>query len=70
MKSPWTKKNPWLSMYLSGANAVAGAARSRASSEFRRQANTMMTAGVKQMIGLWSTVLSGQPAKRKSRKKR
>jgi hypothetical protein len=26
MKNPWTKKNPLLSMWLSGANAVAGSA--------------------------------------------
>ena len=28
MANPWTKKNPLLSMWLSGANAVAGKARS------------------------------------------
>ncbi len=27
MANPWTKKNPLLSMWLSGANAVAGKAR-------------------------------------------
>ena len=43
MKNPWIKKNPLLSMWMSGANAVFGAARSRATAEARRQAVTMMS---------------------------
>lgn len=70
MKSPWTKKNPLLSMYLSGANAVAGAARGRAAAEFRRQATAMATTGVKQVIGFWSDVLNGPPPRRRRRKPR
>lgn len=37
MKNPWLKKNPMLSMWLSGANAVAGAARSRVTAEGKRR---------------------------------
>ncbi|WP_316157752.1 hypothetical protein [Cupriavidus sp. BIC8F] len=33
MKNPWLKKNPMLSMWLSGANGVIGAARERAMAE-------------------------------------
>ena len=51
--NPWTKKNPWLSMWLSGANAAMGASRSRASAEMRRQASLAMTEGVEQMTRLW-----------------
>ena len=29
MKNPWTRKNPIMSMWLSGANAIAGSVRSR-----------------------------------------
>ena len=66
MKNPWVKKNPYLSMWLSGANAVAGAARSRATAEVRRQTATLMTQSNRQMVELWSDVL-GVP--RKKRKK-
>jgi hypothetical protein len=69
MKNPWTKKNPFLSMWLSGANSVAGKARSRATAEGRRQASGMMTETTKQIIDFWSAgMLSKPPAKR--RKKR
>lgn len=58
MKNPWTKKNPFLSMWLSGANAVAGAARSRMTAEANRQAATMMSEGVKQMTRFWTALLT------------
>jgi hypothetical protein len=68
MKNPWTKKNPFLSMWLSGANAVAGAARGRATSQAKRQAASAMTKGTKQMTKLWADALA--PAPRRKRKSR
>jgi hypothetical protein len=68
MKNPWTKKNPFLSMWLSGANAVLGSARSRAIAERKRQTATMMTKGTKQMASFWTSVLT--PSSTKKRKKR
>jgi hypothetical protein len=69
MKNPWIKKNPLLSMWLSGANAVAGSARSRATAEAKRQAATMMTHGVKQIARFWSVALT-PPASAKKKKRR
>lgn len=69
MKNPWLKKNPYLSMWLSGANAIAGAARSRATAEARRQAATLMTQGNRQMVELWGDVL-GVPRKKRKKKPR
>ena len=37
MANPMTKKNPFLSMWLSAANAWAGAARGLATAEAKRQ---------------------------------
>lgn len=37
MNNPWLKKNPWLSMWLSGANAIFGTARSVAAAQLQRQ---------------------------------
>jgi hypothetical protein len=37
MASPWLKKNPLMSMWLSSANAAAGRARSMASAEASKQ---------------------------------
>ncbi|WP_290659245.1 hypothetical protein [Aquabacterium sp.] len=41
-----------MSMWLSGANAAIGSARGRVTDESKRQANTMVTEGTKQMIAL------------------
>jgi hypothetical protein len=37
MRNPWVKKNPFLSMWMSGMNTVLGAARGHASAAARRQ---------------------------------
>lgn len=67
MKNPWTKKNPFLSMWLSGANAIAGSARSRALAESRRQTSTALTKGAKQMTDFWTGALLTPPPKRKKK---
>jgi hypothetical protein len=54
MKNPWIKKNPFLSMWLSGANAVLGTARVRATAEGRRQATNMMNQAAKNMTQMWT----------------
>ena len=66
MKNPWTKKNPLLSMWLSGANAVASSVRGRAIAEGKRQ----MAKGAKQATTFWSAALVPAPTKRKKRKAR
>ena len=68
MANPWTKKNPLLSMWLSGANAVAGKARSAGAAEARRQ----QTGLVKEAARLWSGAwLAGtKPETKKAKPKR
>ena len=46
MKNPWMKKNPFLSMWLSGANAVAGSARGHATAAAKRGATAFWTAAL------------------------
>jgi hypothetical protein len=66
MQNPWLKKNPMMSMWLSGANAVMGSARSRATAEGKRQAATIMAEGTKQMVSFWTGgVMASPPRKRK-----
>lgn len=63
--NPWTKKNPLLSMWLSGANALAGTARSAGTAEARRQQTRL----AKQAASFWSGAwLTG--AKPKSKRRR
>lgn len=70
MKNPWIKKNPLLSMWLSGANAVVGSARGRATAEAKRQAATMTTSAAKQVVSFWTGgLLAPIPAKRKKKRR-
>lgn len=71
MKNPWIKKNPLLSMWLSGANAVAGSIRGSATAAAKRQARSAMNKGVKQATDFWTgasmPATSAAPKKRKRR---
>ncbi|MFS8975892.1 hypothetical protein PO002_15520 [Cupriavidus necator] len=71
MKNPWLKKNPMLSMWLSGANAVAGAARSRATAEGKRQAALATSSMIKSASDAWIAALTPvAPKKKRTRTKR
>jgi hypothetical protein len=69
VRNPWLKKNPFLSIWLSGANAVAGSARSRMSAEARRQ-TTMMTANLAKDIARFWFGAQIAPPKRKRKIRR
>jgi hypothetical protein len=72
MKNPWLKKNPFLSMWMSGANSMLGAARGTATAQARRHAASMMSEGTQQMLRFWTGALAppSASAKRKRRKSR
>ena len=63
MTNPWLKKNPWLSMWLSGANAALGSTRGHATAEAKRQAGAMTSNAVSQGMRFWASVMA--PPKRK-----
>ena len=70
MKNPWTKKNPFLSMWLSGANAVAGSVRSRATAETKRQAAIATSRATRQMTDFWVDAFTPPALKTTKRKKK
>ena len=45
MSNPWLKKNPFMSMWLSGANSVANSARGQLAAEAKRQSSAAITKG-------------------------
>lgn len=59
MSNPWLKKNPFMSMWLSGAHSVAGAGRGRIAAEAKRQSQAAMTQATNEMFGLWTDALTG-----------
>ena len=69
MTNPWLKKNPFLSMWLSGANAVAGSARGRIASEVKRQSTIAVNSAASDMFTMWTDAMAASRAP-KRRKKR
>ena len=70
MAKPWTKKNPILSLALSGANAWAGAARGLMIKQARRQRAAAMRAGTKQVASFWTAALNPPSVGAKKAKRR
>ena len=66
MTNPWLKKNPFMSMWLSGFNSAAGSMRGHVASEAKRQAASATTKATKDIFGLWTTTLA--PAKGRKRR--
>ena len=67
MKNPWLKKNPFLSMWLSGANRVASHARSQASAEASRQSKQITEQGAREVMKFWTSALLPPGSKRRKR---
>ena len=64
-----TMKNPFMSMFLSGANKVAGSARAQATAAVKRES----AKNTKQMTKAWTDAmfpLAAAPAKKKSTRKK
>ena len=72
MKNPWVKKNPFMSLWLSGANRVAGKARGQIAATIKRESakasREASAAGTKQVLDFWRTALGGAASGRKKRR--
>jgi hypothetical protein len=66
--NPWMKKNPLLSMWLSGANAVAGRARSAGAAEAKRQQTSLIKEASRFWGGAW--LADSKPSAKKAKPKR
>jgi len=69
MKNPWLKKSPFLSMWLSGANAVASHARSQAAAEASRQAKHVTDQGSREVVKFWTNVWQSSTGASKRKKR-
>lgn len=70
MANPWLKKNPFMSMWLSGANAAAGSLRGRAAGHMKREASTAMVKATQDVFDFWTAGLMAPPAKKRTRRRR
>lgn len=66
MRNPWLKKNPLLSMWLSGANTVMSHARVQA----RRASTTAAKKATRDAVTLWTSAWMPAPPKPRRRKRR
>ncbi|HXD07175.1 MAG TPA: hypothetical protein VN680_14055 [Burkholderiaceae bacterium] len=69
MANPWLKKNPFMSVWLTGANAAAGSLRGHATAAAKRQATSAMTQATKTFVEAWSFGLA-PPVKPRKRRRR
>lgn len=68
MANPWLKKNPFMSMWLSAANSVAGKARGQATAQAKRAGRTATTQMTNSMLDLWTAPLKAG-SKRRAKKR-
>jgi hypothetical protein len=70
MANPWLKKNPFMSMWLSGANAAAGSLRGRAAGHMKREAGTVMAKATQEVFDFWTAGLVATPPQKRARRRR
>lgn len=68
MSNPWLKKNPFMSMWLSSANRIAGSLRGQATAQVKRQAKAAVTEATRENLKLWSG--APKPPAARSRRRR
>jgi hypothetical protein len=69
MSNPWLKKNPFMSMWLSGANSVANSARARIAAEAKRQSTTAVNKAASDMFTIWTNAMTGSTVSKRKRKR-
>jgi len=66
--NPWGKKNPFLSMWLSGANAMLGATMNQARATQARHANHALRQGTEQVLAFWGLQAPKKADRRRRRR--
>ena len=60
MRNPWTKKNPFMSLWLSGANSVANRALGHAKAEATRQQGKLTKRATRLWTDTWLAAVTGK----------
>ena len=68
MSNPWLKKNPFMSLWLSTANRMAGSLRGQATAQVKRQVNGAVSEATRESLKLWSD--GAKPAAAKAKRRR
>ena len=70
MSNPWLKKNPFMSLWLSTTNRVAGSLRGQAMALTKRQVRAAVTEATNENIRQWSAAATPPAAKKKTTRQR
>ena len=70
MPNPIMRKNPWMSLWLSAANAWSGAARGFWTAEMHRQQVAMGSEIARQMVRIWAATWIAPPSRDKGGRSR
>ena len=68
MSRPWTKKNPYMSAWLSGANAIAGSARGHAGKAIQGQVSEATRQMTEIVMSAWLAPLTVRTQKVRRRR--
>lgn len=68
--NPWTKRNPVMSVWLSGLHRSINAARGQRAAQSKRQAAMLMNKGYDDLLRLWSGSWMLEPAPARKRRPR
>ncbi len=69
MSNPFGKKNPFMSMWLSGAHSLANKARGHASAQAKRHVTTTVTKAAQDVADMWTNVLLPRPTNPQQRRR-
>jgi hypothetical protein len=64
MSNPWLTKNPFMSMWMSGANSIGASMRGQA----KRQAAIGRAQATNQIANFWANVVTAPPPRKKKRR--
>ncbi|MES2886752.1 MAG: hypothetical protein V4739_01960 [Pseudomonadota bacterium] len=70
MANPWLKKNPFMSLWLSGANSVASSARGQATAQAKRHTHAAVQQATQEVMLFWTQALGASASRAAKRKRR
>lgn len=69
MTSPWLKKNPFMSLWLSTAHRMAGSMRGSATSQVKQRMTAALADATNEHINRWSAVVAPSPTRSRPKRK-
>lgn len=69
MTSPWLKKNPFMSLWLSTAHRMAGSTRNAATAQVKQQVSAALADATDENVKRWSAVVAPSPTRSRPKRK-